>query len=372
MGFQVSRVQTDARRVRLASHSLLYSCKNGLADLRDGVPSSKPVSPLGQLWRILMSNQTKWLRIGCIVTAALFVGAGSAQAWHAHAVVLCDINENGSIDSADPSIENVDVHVENLGGGFVESETTDAQGDAWITLPDYPDDYRMYLDPATLPSDAVVVVPAGGTSFFSTTEANDSVEREFLVDSEICRSPDDPGLCWMTGGGVKFERSIDLDMATHGPKDSLGGVVAPGCDLDPSEGGQWNHLAHSLKIHFQGWTVDKVSCFNIDGVEPGSESPVTPFNTIEWDGMGTIAGIHGNKLEKTDVYFWAQVQDRNEPGNEQGAKSGADIDRYFLHVFSDPANPISSTVFVIDEDGNPATVDPITITGGNLQLHKCN
>ena len=318
-----------------------------------------------------MMSRVSILRTLCLSTALVFALAGSAQAWHAHAVVLCDINENGVIDSADPSIESVLVKVENLGQTFAGSATTDSLGDAWIDLPDFPDSYGMYLDPSSLPSDAVVGVPAGGTAFFSLTEQNDSVEREFLVDSEICRETP-PGLCWMTGGGVKFENIVDMNLAQHGPKDSLGGVVAPSCDLAPSEGGQWNHLAHSLKLHFQGWTVDSVECFNIEGSEPGSGSPVTPFNTIEWSGMGTIAGIHGNKLARTDVYFFGHAEDQNEPGNEQSAKSGADIDKYFLHVFSDPANPITSTVFVIDVDGNPATIDPITITGGNIQLHKCN
>jgi len=47
------------------------------------------------------------------------------------------------------------------------------------------------------------------------------------------------------------------------------------------------------------------------------------------------------------------------------AKAGAYIDRYFLRVFDGSGK----TLLLIDGDGNPATVDPITITGGNLQLH---
>ena len=116
-----------------------------------------------------MLNHVSWLRALCIATATFFVAAGSAQAWSAHAVVLCDINENGQIDSADPSIENVLVRVENVGTTFAGSATTDSTGDAWIDLPDFPDTYAMSLDPASLPSDAVVVIPAGGTAFFSTT-----------------------------------------------------------------------------------------------------------------------------------------------------------------------------------------------------------
>jgi hypothetical protein len=47
---------------------------------------------------------------------------------------------------------------------------------------------------------------------------------------------------------------------------------------------------------------------------------------------------------------------------------GADIDRYFLHV----TGPSGETLFRVDDDGNPNTIDPLTITGGNFQIHPCN
>jgi len=106
-----------------------------------------------------------------------------------------------------------------------------------------------------------------------------------------------------------------------------------------------------------------VACGNVPGIEPGSESPVTPFNFIEFQGTGTLKGIKGSKADFGAVSFFARCEDRNEPGSN-GAKDGADIDHYFLHVFQG-----GTTLLLVDEDGDPATVDPVTISGGNLQIH---
>jgi hypothetical protein len=45
------------------------------------------------------------------------------------------------------------------------------------------------------------------------------------------------------------------------------------------------------------------------------------------------------------------------------------VDRYFLNVYTDASDPVGSSVFVVDIDGDPATVDPIPIRSGNLQIH---
>ena len=95
---------------------------------------------------------------------------------------------------------------------------------------------------------------------------------------------------------------------------------------------------------------------------------MTPFNFIEFYGTGRVQGIKGNRLKVEPAYFWARVEDRNEPGSN-GQRDGLLKDRYFLHVFSNPADPNGSTLLLVDIDGNPATIDPIAITDGNLQLH---
>jgi len=111
-----------------------------------------------------------------------------------------------------------------------------------------------------------------------------------------------------------------------------------------------------------------VRCGNVEGIPPGSESPVTPYNFIEFTGTGTLKGIKGNKVDYGTVYFFGRCEDRNEPGSN-GQRDGAFKDRYFLHVYADPGNPAGSTLLLVDVDHNPATVDPVTITDGNLQIH---
>jgi hypothetical protein len=149
-----------------------------------------------------------------------------------------------------------------------------------------------------------------------------------------------------------------------GPKDSVGGVAYPGCSEFPSNGGQWNHVAHNLDMHLIGKDIQVERCGNVPGIDPGSESPVCSVNFIEFKGQGVVKGIHGNKMDPIPVDFWVRAEDRNEPGNEHAA-DGDDIDRYYLIVVDGDGN----IVFEVDEDGNPGSVDPLTITGGNFQIH---
>jgi hypothetical protein len=179
---------------------------------------------------------------------------------------------------------------------------------------------------------------------------------------------EEEGECWLTAGGVKFDPIAGMNVAQHdnsngnGPKDSVGGVVYPSCDPDPGNGGNWNHIFHKAKWHLKGTDITVVRCGNVEGIEPGSESPVCPLNFIEFVGTGTLAGIGGNKAE-CSVHFFARAEDRNEPGNEQAnPNGGAYIDRYFLQVFDAGTNAL--LLEVSDENG-----DPITITGGNFQIH---
>ncbi len=294
--------------------------------------------------------------------------ASSASAWRGKGYVYCDVNQDEAIDDNDLPLEGVVANVRNVGNTFSGSDATDALGYFSVNLPDAPDSYLETLDAASLPADAVIVAPPGGQSAFTTSDAVHSNRTDWLIDSATCR-PDDQLACWLTAGGVKFEPVVGLDLATHGPTTSFGGNVNPGCSPTAGEGGQWNHVAHSEKLHFQGFAIEVVRCGNVPGIEPGSESPVTPFNFIEYQGTGRLKGLRGNRSVNLDpVYFFARSEDRNEPGSN-GAKDGADVDRHFLHVYTDPSDPVGSTELLFDIDGDPSTVDPKTITGGNLQLH---
>jgi hypothetical protein len=183
---------------------------------------------------------------------------------------------------------------------------------------------------------------------------------DFLLDGSGCSE----AKCWLTGGGVKFSPTTGTNLAEKGPQHNFGGNVNPSCSEEPGDGGQWNHLAHSQKLHFAGTSIRVVGCGNVSGIPPGSESPVTPFNFIEFEGTGTLKGMAGNKVDYGVVTFFGRAEDRNEPGSN-GAKDGQDIDRYFLRVL----DGTGATRLLVDGDGNPLSVDPVTITGGNLQIH---
>lgn len=187
--------------------------------------------------------------------------------------------------------------------------------------------------------------------------------------------------CWLTGGGVKFEPLLGVRMATanngnNGPVISIGGNVNPGCSPTAGDGGNWNLIDHKAKLHFQGQHIEVVECGNIPVSirPPGSDSPKTPFNYIEFQGTGILKGIGGNKYDAGPVTFYARAEDRNEPGSKETLGSNF-IDRFWIRVFDAQGN----TVYLFGNDvPNPDTrcgddsfacTDTIAITGGNLQLH---
>ena len=294
-----------------------------------------------------------------VLAACLVASVTGASAWHVSGNVYCDANGSGIIDEGDLPLAGVQV-VANGPDDF--DDFTDQSGHYHVELNETSQCYTVFLHPTSIPADATIIEPPT-TYTICTTEELFAFEQDWLIRSEQCA-----GLCWLTGGGVKFEQLIGDTCAEHGPKISFGGNVHPSCSAEPGDGGQWNHIDHVEKLHFQGWSIPTVSCGNVPGIPPGSESPVTPVNFIEYTGTGTLKGIKGNRVDYGDVYFFARAEDRNEPGSN-GAKDGALIDRYFLHVYSDPSDPVGSTLYLFDIDGDPATVDPKTITGGNLQMH---
>ncbi len=300
-----------------------------------------------------------------LLSVAFFVlvGAGNVLAWNASGKVGCDVNANGVPDSGDVPLVGVTVTITRTDGpGGPFTGTTDSSGAYLIALPDFPASYTMTLGPG-LPLDAQFISPASNSVPFSLTFEAKTFTQNWFIGSATCRA----GACWLTGGGVKFEPLLGILAAERGPKHSFGGNVFPGCSPTAGDGGQWNHIAHGLRLHFQGWAIDEVVCGNVSGIPPGSTSPVTPFNYIEFRGTGTLKGIKGNPVFYENVTFFARAEDRNEPGNEKAAQpgGGAYIDRYFLRV--NAAN--GDLLLLVDGDGDPNTVDPVTITGGNLQIH---
>lgn len=289
-------------------------------------------------------------------TAALAVVlAGSAMAWTLCGRVLCD---DGTLPVSD-----IVVQVTSSNPAFTGSAVTGDDGAYCIVLPD---GNTTYVTTLILYNGETVISPASGSATFTLDEANPNFTQDWIINAPNCGQKE--GACWLTGGGAKFSPLADLYVGDAGKWNNFGGNVNPGCSPYAGDGGNWNHISNLLNLHFQGRHIEVERCGNVEGIPPGSESPVTPFNFIEFTGTGTLKGIKGNKADFGTVYFFGRCEDRNEPGSN-GQRDGAFKDRYFLNVYSNPGDPVGSSLLLVDVDGDPATVDPITITDGNLQIH---
>lgn len=286
---------------------------------------------------------------------ASLLGVGSANAWHLSGQLQCP---NGV------KFENIRISVSGTScdGAFSDSTFSDADGVFVIRLPDCDGSYTATLDVASLPPGTTLVGPASVD--FKTTVASDSFVAEFTLDGDKCG-----GRCWFTGGGAKIDPLIGIPTGHKGKWISFGGNVNPGCSATAGDGGNWNHIDRFVNLHFQGRAIQVTACGNVTPPPPpGSTSPKTPFNFIEWTGTGTLKGIQGNKLATTPVYFSARTEDRNEPGTK-ASNAGAGIDRYYLHVYLNPNDPNGTTLLLVNGNVDPSIVDPIEIDDGNFQIH---
>lgn len=291
------------------------------------------------------------------LTVGLLCLAGSvltANAWFIDGYVRCP---NQAV------YKGVTVNVSGAAcnGAFNGSATTDKDGYYILSLPDCPGAFVVSLDMSTLPAGATIVGSSSQT--FSTTGEVTFYHGDWSVDSTLCSS----AVCWFTGGGAKLDALLNIPVAEKGPKHSFGGNVYPGCSPTAGDGGSWNHVARDLKLHFHGRSIQVVTCGNVTPPPPpGSTSPVTPFNFIEFQGTGTLKGIQGNKADYGEVTFYARTEDRNEPGSK-GARDGALIDRYYLRVTD--SDGIVRLLINSNASAAPADMDPAPITSGNFQLH---
>lgn len=295
------------------------------------------------------------------VVFVLLLGASVAFAFPLQGYVHCE--GNGA------PMAGVAVEVTSTdGAGFVGQATTDAAGYYFVHLPGEYACYRATV--ATAAGDHVVSPAAGYFDFCVAPEATDFTQ-DWVVYSPAC-VPVEEMACWLTGGGAKFSSITGTALGQSNraklKEYNWGGNVNPGCSPTAGDGGQWNTIDVARKLHFQGFAIAVERCGNVDGIPPGSTSPVTPYNFIEFTGTGRVQGVQGNKVSYPYVYFFGRAEDRNEPGSN-GQRDGAGKDRYFLNVYTNQADPVGSSVMLVDVDGNPATMDPLTITDGNMQIH---
>lgn len=293
--------------------------------------------------------------LGGMFAAAVLLTAGTASAWSVCGQVVCDANGQ--------PLSGVQIDVVSNDGGepFSGGASTDEGGNYCITLLDTPRCYRVTI---TLGTGESVVTPASGYNDFCTSDQEIEATADWVINSPSCPG----GACWLTGGGARFSSITDSDLGEAGKRHNWGGNVNPGCSPTAGDGGSWNDIDAAQKLHFHGTHIEVIRCGNVDGIPPGSTSPATPFNFIEFKGWGTLKGIQGNKADYGTVYFFGRCEDRNEPGSN-GQRDGAGKDRYFLNVYTDPGDPVGTSVVLVDVDHDPATVDPLTITDGNMQIH---
>jgi hypothetical protein len=292
----------------------------------------------------MMRAVSRWI-IALAVVAV--VSPGAARACRIDGVVVCEANG--------APVAGVVVNV--VGADFSASASTDATGLYSVGLPDVTGTFTVTLDLSGIGGGSVVTPPSPTTFEL----VNGYQEINWSVDVPGCAKQS----CWLTGGGAKFSTVAGIPVAEHGPKVSFGGNVNPGCSPVAGEGGQWSHVDHEQKLFFQGTAITVEECGNVTGIPPGSESPVTPYNYIDYYGTGSLKGIAGNPLQRRDACFVAHAEDRNEPGSN-GQRDGARIDRYYLRVFDCATN---QTLLVLEQPPPAAPGLPVQITDGNLQLH---
>ena len=293
---------------------------------------------------------------GVLAIAALCICSSQALAWQVCGRVICD--------GSGLPIEGIVVQVSSSDNSFVHATATDENGQYCIVLPDVPKNFESTL---LLYHGESIITPAGGSYLFSTTDNDNQFTRDWTLNAEGCGQQEE-GQCWMTAGGAKFIQIIDDYVGDSDKWNNFGGNVYPSCSPLPGNGGNWNHIANNVNLHFQGRDITVLRCGNVEGIPPGSTSPETGFNFIEFTGTGTLKGIKGNKADYGTVYFFSHCEDRNEPGSN-GQRDGAGKDRYYLHVYKSPADPNGTTLLLVDLDHDPSTIDPVTITDGNIQLH---
>lgn len=308
------------------------------------------------------------LRVALGIAVLGVLGTGTAWACHVEGTVRC-------YPEGLP-LGGITVNVFEAGTGNVIATSTTADDGTYYVLikPDgtIPPGLFVTLD---LPSGASFVNPAGPVAL--TTE---NTFLDWAVDApELCGNLG----CWLTAGGAKINPLTNITLAEKGPKINFGGNVNPGCSPTAGDGGNWNHLDKTFNYHFQMSAIQVLRCGNVDGIPPGSTSPVTPYNFIEWKGQGrAVKPINADITKGSPVCFYARAEDRNEPGSN-GARDGALKDRYYIGVFECDGSGLPDLtkaplyyLSLIDPGTGLLTppdasgfAPPIPITDGNLQLH---
>lgn len=236
-------------------------------------------------------NMTNSMKRLIRITAGLLLASGSVTlcpAWQTGGYVFCDANQDGQIDSGDTPVPSVLVVVTNTSGTYSNATYTDTPDGGFVMdLPSVPDSYVEYLNPLSLPSDATVAVPSGGSYMFSLDGVTTSnFLGNFLFISASCAgsSPPPPpppppvtnGCCLAAHGQVcEWNSKAHYDFEAE---------VIPDCSsTNGDDSGHWDVVSRELNLKFDSCVFQTISCGELLDTNTGCIS-----SFIEVQGAGTL------------------------------------------------------------------------------------
>lgn len=232
-------------------------------------------------------------------------------AWDVGGYVFCDANQNGQLDSGDMPEAGVLVVVTNTSGTYSNAVyTATPDGGFVLDLPSATDSYVEYLHPLSLPADASVVVPAGGTYAFTldgTTASN--FLGNFLFSSASCASNQPPppppatnNNCCLSARGQVCEWNSQAHYAFHAE-------VRPDCGTT-NDTGHWQVVSRELNLQFDSCVLQTVNCGQLLDTNSGC---VSAYMDVQGAGILKTGGFCKGKYRghskstKTLVAFYARA-----------------------------------------------------------------
>ena len=267
--------------------------------------------------------------------------------------VFCDSNQNGQFDNGDTPMPGVLVVVTNTSGTFSNANwTATPDGGFFIPLGTPPDSYVEYIEPATLPSDALIVQPSGGIYMFTTDANNPEFSGNFLISSSTCTNGAPPPPPPPTNGmSCCLHASGSICGPGHKPAFTFSGTALPSCGSTNGDTGEWKITASGHKLHFEGSVFEIVNCGQDEDAAGNS------FNFIEFQGAGTLKGFGGCKANYGVVYFFAHAEDH---GHFCKAP-----DSLYFHVYAADG---SSLLLIGGDDNDPTNIVPVALSAGHLVI----
>ena len=196
-----------------------------------------------------------------------------------------------------------------------------------------------------------MVIPDDAFEFnIPTINGSNFVTNNFLIRNPQCLIvPLGNNMCWLTSGGAIRSRG-------GLPIFNFSGVVNPGC-RGSETGGNFEAVWRPGNLRFRAIDIAVVNCGNLPGLPPGSMAPRTPYNFIDFEGVGTLKSFTGNRTDHGIVRFSARAVDGGQPGRK---------DRLYLRVFDGADRTL---LLISGNPANPLDVAPLNLSSGNQQLH---